>query len=360
MGIGDHSEDAAMLARIAGFETRTGEALAGLTASQRLERTIDALVRQFELFSRQQPLIVLFEDAHWADPTSLTVLDRAIRDGKFGQALLIITARAEFAPEWADLPHVRTIRLRPLKSTDADNLVLSVPGADSLPPSIRRAILRRADGIPLFLEELTRSTVERAAEGAGISVDEFELPMSLQDSLLARLDRLGPAKRIAQVASVIGRRFTSDVLAKLAEMPEPEIERSLLRLTDSGLIGTDDSRGYEQFLFRHVLIQEAAYGTLLRADRKRLNLRLLEQLQGPLWKAPGTNQSVWRITQLKAISRELLPDSGSTPAWPRWPTRQCRKPRRESGAASLVLRRWRRATIARSASCSCNSRSARP
>ncbi|HVU31452.1 MAG TPA: adenylate/guanylate cyclase domain-containing protein, partial [Sphingomicrobium sp.] len=209
---GTDSDDAAMLARIAGFESRN-EALQGLTAAQRLERTIDALVRQFELFSRQQPLIILFEDAHWADPTSLTVLERAIRDGTFGQALLIVTARGEFDPAWAQLPNVQTIRLRPLESSDADNLVLSVPGADSLPPSIRRAILRRADGIPLFLEELTRSTVERASDGAGISVDEFDLPMSLQDSLLARLDRLGPAKRIAQVASVIGRRFTSEVLA---------------------------------------------------------------------------------------------------------------------------------------------------
>lgn len=323
---GTDSEDAAMLARIAGFETRKSETLPGLTAAQRLERTIDALVRQFELFSRQQPLILLFEDAHWADPTSLTVLDRAIRDGKFGQALLIITARAEFAPQWADLPHVQTIRLRPLESTDADNLVLSVPGADSLPPSIRRAILRRADGIPLFLEELTRSTVERAAEGVGISVDEFELPMSLQDSLLARLDRLGPAKRIAQVASVIGRRFTRDVLAKLAEVPEEEIERSLARLTESGLVGTDDSRGHEQFLFRHVLIQEAAYATLLRADRKRLNLRLLEQLQAALPEVsrneperlahyaaegdqPGVAAGFWLEAGLAALANSAMPEA---------------------------------------------------
>ncbi|MBA3666619.1 MAG: AAA family ATPase [Sphingomonas sp.] len=272
-------DDAAVLARFAGIQATATEAVANLTASQRLDRTIDALVRQFELFSHQVPLLVFFEDAHWADPTSLTVLDRAIRDGQFGQALLIVTARPEFEPGWADLSHVKRLRLLPLELVEAGTLVLSVPGAERLPPSVRRAILRRADGVPLFLEELTRSTVELATEKGKMPIDEFELPMSLQDSLLARLALLGPAKRIAQIASVIGRRFTRDLLASLAEVPIAEINGALDRLTESGLVTTDTSRGLEQFVFRHVLIQEAAYTTLLRADRRRLNLRLLELLE---------------------------------------------------------------------------------
>jgi class 3 adenylate cyclase/tetratricopeptide (TPR) repeat protein len=276
---GTEPEDAALLAQLARLESEEEQGLELLTAAQRLERTINALVRQLELISRSDMLLFLFEDAHWADPTSLEVLQRAVRAGKFGRALTIITARPEFNPDWSDLPNAEALRLSPLDPTDASALLCGLPGAETLSPSVRRAILRRADGVPLFLQELTRSTIEFAAEAGVIPVDEAELPISLRDSLLARLDRLGPAKRIAQVAAVIGHRFSRDMLSELAGRDEHEVAEALDRLVASGLVELDRSRSEQQFVFKHVLIQEAASSTLLRSDRRYLNKRLLQMLE---------------------------------------------------------------------------------
>ncbi len=275
---GSSPDDAALITELSSAEPVGAPALAPLSAAQRLDRTIDALVRQLDLLSGSDPILLLFEDAHWADATSLAVLERAIDGAGFKRRLLLVTARPEFDPQWRTLPSVATLQLPPLDSAFAGALLEGLPGAERLPPSIRRAILSRADGVPLFLQELTRATIELAAETGNVAVNEFELPMSLQDSLLARLDRLGPAKRIAQVAAVIGQRFTRDLLVDLSERGSAEVAAALDQLIGLGLVETDQSRSEEQFVFRHVLIREAAYSALLRADRRRLNQKLLDML----------------------------------------------------------------------------------
>jgi class 3 adenylate cyclase/tetratricopeptide (TPR) repeat protein len=275
------AQDLALLARFAGLPAVLDETVSALTAARRLELTIAAVLRQFELFSRQETLILLFEDAQWADPTSLGVLERLVERGGFGRTLLIVTARPGFEAPWFAAPGLTRIDLTPLDDANADALILAQPGADRLPPRVRRAIRARADGVPLFVEELTRSVVEQAAEQGAQSLDDTDLPMSLQDSLLARIDRLGPVKRVVQVASVVGRRFWRTVLQKLADSDEATVESALSRLVASGLVVADAAQ-VEHFLFRHMLVQEAAYNTLLRSDRRQLNLRLLEILEADL------------------------------------------------------------------------------
>ncbi len=276
---GTEADDVALLSRLLGLPVAESPALAALTSARRLERTIEALIRQLELFSQERVVLVLFEDAHWADPTSLTLLERAVRGGRFGRALILITARPEFQPPWRDAPNVEEIVLAPMAAEDGAALILRIAGAHGLAPSLRRAILDRADGVPLFIEELTRSTLEVARDAGGDLAEDYDLPMTLQDSLLARLDRLGPAKEIAQVAAVIGRRFPRRLVDALSDLDPAEKIRGLQRLVESGLIEPEHGGDLQSYRFHHVLVQQTAYGALLRTDRRRLNARLLQLIE---------------------------------------------------------------------------------
>ncbi|MDP8915750.1 MAG: adenylate cyclase, partial [Pseudomonadota bacterium] len=260
-----------------GVPTATPEDVARLTPAQRLDRTIDALIGQLRRRSQLGPALMVFEDAHWADPTSAALLDRAVRSGGFDRAMLLITARPEFQPAWAKEPHVLSMVLPPLGPEDGAALIGNIAGAEKLPAALKTAILERADGVPLFLEELTRSTVELMAHAGEDAA--MDLPSTLQDSLSARLDRLGPAKELAQLGSVIGRKFSGRLLAKLTDRSPQEQARGLERLLGSGLIVRAGPGEQDEYRFRHVLVHETAYASLLRADRRSLNDRLVEVLE---------------------------------------------------------------------------------
>lgn len=270
------AEEASLLRALIDRDAGLVGSLAGLTSAERLDRTIDAIIRQVHLIARRRPLLLLFEDAHWADPTTLRLLDRVVRSAGQARAMMVITARPEFRPDWITLPNVDFIELSPLADADGAALISRI-SARRLSPAVQRAILRRADGLPLFLQELTRSMVEAVAATpaltAGTSAD---LPSTLQDSLLARLDRLGPAKEILQAGSVVGREFSRRLLGRVTDRTAAEQEAALGRLIDAGLIQPEG----DSFRFRHVLMQEAAYATLLRGERQRLNARLIAALEG--------------------------------------------------------------------------------
>jgi len=276
---GTDADETALLSRLLGLPVAESPALQALTPARRLERTVEALIHQLELFSHEKVVLVLFEDAHWADPTSLTLLDRAVRGGRFGRALIMITARPEFQPSWRDSPMVDEISLSPMAVEDGAALIYRIAGSHGLAPSLRRAILDRADGVPLFIEELTRSTLEVARDAGGNLTEDYDLPMTLQDSLLARLDRLGPAKEIAQIAAVIGRRFPRRLVDALSDLDPAEKIRSLQRLVESGLIEPERDSDSQSYRFHHVLVQQTAYGALLRPERRRLNARLLQLIE---------------------------------------------------------------------------------
>ena len=229
---------------------------------------------------------MIFEDVHWIDPTSLEALGRTVDRLKNLRVLLIITSRPEFEPPWIGRPDVTAITLNRLGEREIAVLIDRVIGNSALPETIRQDIIERTDGIPLFVEEMTKATLEagneRAVEQAVAAMPSppsVAVPASLHASLMARLDRLGPAKEVAQIGAVIGREFSHALLAALARKPEAELQSALDRLVRSGLLFRQGVPPYTTYLFKHALVQDAAYGTLLREPRRALHARIAEILE---------------------------------------------------------------------------------
>ena len=256
-----------------------------LIPEQRRQRTLQALLSQMEALADQNPVLMIFEDVHWSDPTSLEVLGRIVDRIISLQALLLVTFRPEFAPPWIGQSHVTALTLSRLPKREIDAMIDGVVGNKLLPASIRQDIVERTDGIPLFVEEMTKAVLEVESEGearptaAAIPGPASAVPASLQASLMARLDRLGPAKEMAQIGAAIGREFSHALLAAVARKAEPDLAASLDRLIQSGLLFRQGEPPHANYLFKHALIQDAAYGTLLREPRRALHARIAEALK---------------------------------------------------------------------------------
>lgn len=284
--------DFALISRLLGQDIPLTGDLAELTAAQLLDATIDAVIDQLAVRSRVEPLILLFEDLHWADPTSLVLIERILSGRPIERTLVILTARPEHPGAEIGIERATALNLEPFAPDDASALIEQILGGPAA-PTLVKAISERAGGVPLFIEELTRAVLDKQAlvkgqaNGTGSGAIElsenFSLPETLQDSLLARLDALGPAKRIAQVAAVIGRLFSADLLKRLLTATGSGggalVDDGCAKLQAAGLVqrvGDADSGAY---LFRHVVIQEFAYSTLVRQDRRKLNAGLLSELE---------------------------------------------------------------------------------
>jgi class 3 adenylate cyclase/predicted ATPase len=256
-----------------------------LTPPQRRHKTLEALVNQIEALAGLSPVLMFFEDAHWADPTSLEVLGRVVERMAGLRLLLVATFRPEFEPPWIGRPHVSVITLHRLSRGDVDAVIDCVAGGKMLPAGIRQDILARADGIPLFVEEMTKAVLEADGEDAArqlagrVPSSTPAVPASLHASLMARLDRLGPAKEVAQIGAAIGREFPHALVASVAHRPEPELVAALDRLVAAGLLFRDGVPPHATYLFNHALVQDAAYGTLLREPRRALHARIVETLE---------------------------------------------------------------------------------
>jgi class 3 adenylate cyclase/predicted ATPase len=259
---------------------------ADLAPPERRQRTLDALLSGWEAVSQPHPLVMIFEDAHWADPTSLELFSHAVDRIRTRPVLLIVTFRPEFAPPWIGRPHVTALTLNRLAKRDIGTMVDRLVGTTLIPASLRQDIIERTDGIPLFIEEMTQAVAEaegpRAAERtiATIPSPARAVPASLQASLMARLDRLGAAKEVAQIGAAIGREFSHALLAAVVRNPEAELTSALDRLMGAGLLFRQGVPPHATYLFKHALVQDAAYGTLLRERRRALHARIAETLEG--------------------------------------------------------------------------------
>jgi predicted ATPase len=242
---------------------------------------LEALGSQMEALSRSTPVLMIFEDAHWADPTSLEVFSRVIDRLRNLRVLLIVTFRPEFDPPWIGRSHVTALTLNRLAQRDIETVIDNVVGNKPISASIRQDIVERTDGIPLFVEEMTKAVMEAGSEQAAASIPSSALavPASLQASLMARLDRLGAAKELAQVGAAIGREFSHALISAVVKKPEPEVASSLDRLITAGLLFRQGVPPHASYLFKHALVQDAAYGTLLRELRRALHARITETLE---------------------------------------------------------------------------------
>jgi len=226
-----------------------------------------------------------YEDVHWIDPTSLEAVGRTVDRLRTLGALLIVTYRPEFEPPWIGRPYVTALSLNRLAEREITAMIDRVTGNKALPESIRQDIIERADGIPLFVEEMTKAVLEAESEGeaqrtiAAVPSPAIAVPASLHASLMARLDRLGPAKEVAQIGSAIGREFSHALLALVARLPETELGSALDRVIAAGLLFRQGVPPHASYLFKHALVQDAAYGTLLREPRRVLHARIAEALE---------------------------------------------------------------------------------
>ena len=256
-----------------------------LTPEQRRQRTLEALIAQMELLTRQNAALMIFEDAHWTDPTSLEVFGRVVDRIRTLRVLLIVTFRPEFDPPWIGRPHVTALTINRLPEREVGAMIDRVVGNKLIPASIRQDIIERTDGIPLFVEEMTKAVLEaeseRAAERAAAAVPSpaLAVPASLHASLMARLDRLGAAKEVAQIGAAIGREFSHALLAAVMRQPRAELGSALDRLIAAGLLFRQGVPPHASYLFKHALVQDTAYGTLLREPRRALHARIADTLE---------------------------------------------------------------------------------
>ncbi|RAI58149.1 adenylate/guanylate cyclase domain-containing protein [Roseicella frigidaeris] len=256
---------------------------------RRRERLLQALADNLAATARLRPVLTVLEDAHWADPTTRELLTLWIERVTTLPVLSVITARPEFAPAWLAAPGVERLTLAPLAEPAAAELVRYVARDVPLPAPITRDILRRADGVPLFLEELTRAVVEQIAQAgsdpapgapgpaARRESERASVPVSLHASLLARLDRLGEARQLAELASVIGREFDPALLAALLDRPAEALAPMLDRLVESRVLLRH--AGGARYRFRHALIQDAALGMLPRERYRALHGQVADILE---------------------------------------------------------------------------------
>ncbi len=253
---------------------------------RRRELTLVALARQLGILTAQCPVLLTFEDAQWADSTSLELLDRLVEGAAQASALVLITFRPEFQAPWAGQAHVSSLWLRRLAERETKALVGAVAGGKSLPDEIINRIVDHADGIPLFIEELTRTLLEggllREKEGGYVlagPLPPLAIPSSLRASLMARLDRLAPVKEVAQIGAALGREFSYELLAAIARRTDEGLRGALDQLVDASLVFRRGVPPHASFVFKHALVQDAAYSTLLRGQRQELHARIARSIE---------------------------------------------------------------------------------
>nr|WP_283817015.1 AAA family ATPase [Bradyrhizobium sp. AUGA SZCCT0283] len=278
-------EDVAILADLLSIPTGDGYLPIAPTPQRKKEKSFGALARQLEGLARRHPIMMVFEDAQWIDPSSRELLDRAVERMASLPVLVLITFRPEFQSAWAGKAHVSEMVLNRLDQSAGAALVRSMVGNRTLPSELVDEIAERTDGVPLFVEELTKAVLETGADGVARTVSAAPLPglavpPTLHASLMARLDRIGAvAKEVAQIGAAIGREFCYDLLASVAHRSDRELRAALDRLIGAGLVFRRGEPPDASFLFKHALVQDAAYGTLLRGPRRELHARIARVLE---------------------------------------------------------------------------------
>ncbi len=282
--LGAQESDLQLLAELLSIPTGDRWPPLDWSPQRQKEKTFEALLRQLEMLSRRQPVLAVYEDVHWIDPSSRELLDLTVERVAQLPVLLVITFRPEFQPPWTGLAHVSTLSLSRLGRREGAALAALVASDSRLLEDMTAEIVERTDGIPLFVEELTKAVLEAGAQGIEakqtLATAAPTVPATLHASLIARLDRLGAsAKETAQVAAVVGREFSYELLMPVAQKSEPDLRSALDRLGDAGLVFCRGMPPQATFLFKHALVRDAAYGTLLRGRRQALHARVVATLE---------------------------------------------------------------------------------
>jgi predicted ATPase len=288
-----------------------------MTPQKFKDETLRALADTTEAVARLHPTVELFEDIHWADPTTLEVIDLLIHRVRNIPLLVVLTYRPEFSSRWSHHGHVAALALTKLTRPQTAAMVSRLAGGKALPADLVHQILGKTDGVPLFVEELTRSILESGDlrdagdrwEYAG-RAGSLAIPLTLRDSLMARLDRLTPVKEIAQIGAAIGREFSYELIAAVAPHSRPELDQALAQLTQSGLAFQQGTPPDAVYTFKHALVQDAAYDSLLKARRQELHGKIARVIE-ERW--PQTEATEPELLAHHYTEAKLLPKA--IPLW---------------------------------------------
>jgi class 3 adenylate cyclase/predicted ATPase len=250
------------------------------------QRTLEVLVEQLAGLAGQRPVLAVYEDSHWIDPSTIELLDLVIQRVQRLPALVVITFRPEFIPPWTSHAHVTRLSLSRLTRRHGSVIAQRVTSGKVLPAEVLEQIVSRADGVPLFVEELTKAVVESGLlqavggrfELAG-PLPPLAIPTTLYDSLMARLDRFAPIKEVAQIAAVIGREFSYQLLAAVVDIPEKQLDQALGQLIASELVFQRGTPPEAMYSFKHALVQDTAYQSLLRSKRPQLHAKIARTIE---------------------------------------------------------------------------------
>jgi len=282
----DLAQDVALLAELLSIPNAAGSALAALSAQRRKEMLLERLAAQLAGLASRRPVAMILEDAHWIDPTTRELFDLIVERVRELPILLIVTYRPEFISSWVGQSHVTVLTLNRLGRRENGALVRRIAGERDLPPLLLEQIIRRTDGIPLFIEEVTKSVLEsgllREEHGAYVHdgpLPTLVIPSSLQASLVARLDRIAVARPVIQASAALGREFSYPLVKAVTALTDAEIAASMDALVASGLVHARGSPPHAVYAFKHALVQDAAYEMIPRSERPPIHRRIADVLQ---------------------------------------------------------------------------------
>jgi len=280
-GTPEHRVRLPVLSSLLGLTSQTPE-IGELTPQQLRDKTLTVLAELLLELAKAEPLCLVFEDLHWLDPTSQELLQLLAGRVRRQRVLLLLSARTKFVAPWVEAADVTVLRLQALSPEHASGLLQSLFGEIPVPPHLAGRIAARTDGVPLFIEGVARMLLEqqhRAGSLASLTDDtELLIPASLDEALVARLDQAGPAKAIAQAASVFGRSVRRQLLAEVCELPQDILVEHLLMLVDAGILDREGRDEQETYRFHHALLRDAAYASLVRNRRRDLHIRTARAL----------------------------------------------------------------------------------
>ena len=288
--VGEYDRPLSDVRFIASMLSIPGDARYGaisMTPRRQKDETLRALVDLTEAAARKRPSVTLFEDIHWADPTSLEAMDLLVDRVRTIPLLIVLTHRPEFHRKWESHSHVTALNLSKITRTQSGAIVSKLAGGKPLPDDLLKKILAKTDGVPLYVEELTKAILESGElKDAGDHYDyagaarSITIPATLRDSLTARLDRLHEAKEIAQIGAAIGREFSYELIAAVTPHTQTELDSALNQLTESGLAFRRGTPPEATYTFKHALVQDAAYDSLLKRRRQALHAKIARMLEG--------------------------------------------------------------------------------
>ena len=295
-----------------------------LSPQRQKQKTQEALVAWLLAETAQQPVLAVWEDLHWADPSTLELLGLLLDQVPTARLLLVLTARPEFRPPWALRAHLTQLTLTRLVRQQVEEMVLRVTGGKPLPAEVVQQIVVKTDGIPLFVEELVKTVLE-----SGLVREEADryvltgplpplaIPATLQDALMARLDRLAAVKEVAQLGAVLGREFSYALLRAVTPLEEPTLQQSVAQLVEAELLYQRGHPPQAMYIFKHALVQDAAYQSLLRSTRQQYHQRIAQVLEAQFPNVVETQPELLahHYTEAGSPSRPFPTGSGQA-NWP--------------------------------------------